>query len=312
MAVVIPTRNRAELVTLAVRSVLAQSHRALDVVVVDDASDDSLVLPEDVAADGRVRVIRRSTPVGAAEARNLAVRETTAALIAFLDDDDAWRPQKIERQVAALEAAPGGTAAVETGFDLWEEERLVMRYLPAVERDLYRTLLERPALQPSTVLLRRAVFDELGGFDAAFVRTEDWYLWVQLAERYRVEALPEVHVDRLHNRGIPPAELLHWYARTVESLEPRIAALPGSDRRRVRSTHAFVMGVLALDAGNRRRAVGLLGAAWRDDPRRLRPLAHLTRAAVGDRSWRRAKAGVLAARAAGLRALGRDPALRRW
>lgn len=311
VVVVIPTRNRGDSVARAARSVLAQTHRALELVVVDDGSAVPVALPADVAADPRVRVIR-TDGVGAGAARNLGVAASEAQLVAFLDDDDAWRPEKLARELAALRAAPAGTAAVESGFDLWEHGRLVMRYLPDPARDLYRTLLERPALQPSTVLLRRDVFDELGGFASHLERTEDWHLWVRLAETHRVAALPEVHVDREHNAELDASVALRCYAETVELYAPRIAQLPRRDRRRIDSEHAFIKGVLAAQAGDRRRARRHLLESWRTDPRRLRPLAHLVRASAGERAWRIVRRAALAGRAAWLTATRRDPAVRRW
>lgn len=311
VVVVIPTRNRSERVHRAIRSVLAQTHGELELVVVDDGSTEPVVLPPDVAGDPRVRLLR-TEGVGAAIARNIGVGASSAPLIAFLDDDDTWRPQKLERELAALASARPGTAAVESGFDLWDEGRLVMRYLPDPGRDLYRTLLERPALQPSTVLVRRDVFDALGGFDGQLERTEDWHLWVRLAESHHVEALPEVHVDREHNAELDAAVALRCYASTVALFAPRIAGLPRSDRRRIASEHAFIQGVLAAESGDRRRARHHLVDSWRADPRRLRPLAHLVRATAGERAWRVVRSAALTARGAWLSATGRDPAVRRW
>ncbi|NWM64789.1 glycosyltransferase family 2 protein, partial [Escherichia coli] len=87
-------------------------------------------------------------------ARNAGVRASRGTLLAFLDDDDRWRPHKIERQVRALASRDERTAAVESGCELWEGPRLVDRYLPRIDRDLRTELLEHPRLQPSTVLLR--------------------------------------------------------------------------------------------------------------------------------------------------------------
>src|SRR4029077_2815495 len=133
--------------------------------------------------DPRVRILRREEQVGAGAARNAGVSVTRGELIAFLDDDDTWRPTKIERQVEML-AEHDDMDAVETGYDLWEDERLLVRYVPDVDRDLRATLLAKPCMQPSTVLLRRSAFEALGGFDPMLARVEDWDLWVRFSDSH--------------------------------------------------------------------------------------------------------------------------------
>jgi len=311
IAVVVPTRDRPQSLARALRSVLAQSHRELEVVVVDDGSVPAVRLPAELAADPRVQLVR-ADGLGAAAARNTGVAATGAGLIAFLDDDDAWRPDKLARELDTLRRAPAGTAAVESGFDLRDEGRLVLRYVPDPERELYPTLLERPAMQPSTVLVRRSVFDELGGFDPRLERAEDWDLWVRLAERHDVAALAEVHTDRELNTALRPEDELRYYRSAIERFAPRVAEQPPARRRRITSEHELMLGALAARAGRRAEARRHLLASWRADPRRARPLAHLVRATAGERTWGVTREIALAARSTWLRATGRDPTVRSW
>src|SRR5439155_3913672 len=99
-----------------------------------------------------------------------------------------------------------------------------------------RALLAKPYLQPSTVLLRRSTFEELGGFDRRLARVEDWDLWVRFSDSHRSAALPEVLVDRQES-ATDPAELLRWYREIVRRLEPRIEALPPDERSSTRGIH---------------------------------------------------------------------------
>lgn len=101
VTVVIPTRNRPELVTRAVASALAQSYPHLEVIVVVDGPDPDTVDRLNAIADSRLRVLALETNVGAGNARNLGVRHATGSWIAFLDDDDQWMPAKIAMQMAA-------------------------------------------------------------------------------------------------------------------------------------------------------------------------------------------------------------------
>ncbi len=162
-----------------------------------------------------------------------------------------------------------------------------MRYLPASERDLALTLLERPVMQPSTVLLRRAVFEALGGFNPALIRVEDWELWVRFSDGHRVVALPEVLVDRAVSS---PSDELRWYREIVRLLEPRIEALPHSERSRIRAVHLLVESHLLAREGERRAARSLALRAWREHPRSWpRSSLYALRSVVGEQVWARGK-----------------------
>jgi glycosyltransferase involved in cell wall biosynthesis len=307
VTVIIPTRDRPALVALAVRSAVGQTHEHLEIVVVDDGSITPLALPPALAADPRVSTLRLNTPVGAGEARNAGVRASRGALLAFLDDDDEWRPTKIERQVHALATSEQGVAAVESGYDLWDGQRLVQRYLPRPDRDLRTALLAQPYLQPSTVLLRRSAFEALGGFDPSLNRVEDWEFWVRFADSYEAAALPEVHVDRRASQAAAD-ELLVWYREIVRRLEPRIDALPPPERSRVRAVHLLAESHLLALLGEPRAARTKALLALRERPSGWRrPALYVVRSFIGERAWSAGKFALRMTTHPVLRALGRDP-----
>jgi glycosyltransferase involved in cell wall biosynthesis len=310
VSVIIPTRDRTTLAARAVRSAVRQTYVHLEIVVVDDGSVSPVVLPPELAKDPRVRTVRLNTSVGAGEARNAGVRASRGALLAFLDDDDEWRPQKIERQVQALAHCDQRTAAVETGYELWDGHRLVQRYLPRRDRDLRRALLEQPYLQPSTVLLRRSAFEELGGFDPLLARVEDWELWVRFADSYEAAALPEVHVDRRASEAAAD-QLLVWYREMVRRLEPRIEALPPPERSRVRAVHLLAESHLLAQIGSAKAARARAVLALRERPSGWRrPALYVVRSVIGERAWSAGKVALRMTTHPVLRALGRDPFLR--
>lgn len=311
VSAIIPSHDRPELAVRAARSALMQTYEHLEVLLVDDGSRPPLTLPAELASDPRLLTIRLENSMGPGAARNVGVRSSRGSLLAFLDDDDEWRDGKIARQVEILSGFDETVAAVETGFDLWDDTRLLMRYLPHTQRDLARTLLERPCLQPSTVLLRKSVFEAIGGFDPTLRRVEDWELWLRLADSHRTVGIAEVHVDRLASAA-PAEEMLLWYRRLVKLLGPRIDALPSREQARVRATHALTQGLLLAQLGHTREARSQIGLAWRLRPRSWRPPAYLIRTVIGERAW---EAGKRVARATAYpvaRALGRDPLIRSW
>ena len=107
VGVVIPTRDRRDLLAATLDSVLAQRDVQVEVVVVDDGSRDGTADWLRSLDDPRVRVLRNETAIGTGAARNRGLHEVTADLVAFVDDDDLWAPDKLARQVAAIEATPG-------------------------------------------------------------------------------------------------------------------------------------------------------------------------------------------------------------
>jgi glycosyltransferase involved in cell wall biosynthesis len=307
VSVIIATRDRSVLVARAVRSAVRQTYGHLEIVVVDDGSVSPVVLPPDLAGDPRVRTLRLNTPVGAGEARNTGVGASRGALLAFLDDDDEWRPQKIERQVQALARCDKGTAAVETGYELWDGRRLVGRYLPRPDRDLRMALLTQPQLQPSTVLLRKSAFEELGGFDTSLSRVEDWDFWVRFADSYEAAALPEVHVDRRASEATAD-ELLVWYREMVSRLDARIDALPPPQRSCVRAVHLLAESHLLARLGEMEAARAKAWSALRERPSSWRrPALYVVRSFIGERAWSAGKLALRVTMHPVLKALGRDP-----
>lgn len=149
VSVVIPTRNRPDLVCRAVRSVLAQTHRDLEVIVVVDGPDEPSRAALDALGDDRVRVHVLPAKGGAPHARNVGARLATGTWTAFLDDDDEWLPAKLETQ---LKLAAGSTAAVPV-----LASRLISRS-PRAESILPRRLPEPGEAISEYLTVRKGLF----------------------------------------------------------------------------------------------------------------------------------------------------------
>jgi glycosyltransferase involved in cell wall biosynthesis len=177
--VVIPTYNRAQDIGRALDSVLAQTYPVRDIFVIDDGSRDNT---EDLVASGyrdRVRYVRQSN-AGPAAARNNGIGRCRADWVAFLDSDDYWMPNKLERQMAALSEATGAVLSytrvlLQTPDGRQEEQGLV----PA--SDPQDTLRYTNYVPMSSALVRRDLLVDMSGFDTAFKGTEDWDLWFRLS-----------------------------------------------------------------------------------------------------------------------------------
>ena len=179
VTVVIPTRDRREELRTALRSALTQRAVDVEVVVVDDASMEPAELGE--LADERVRVVRNATPVGETASRNRGILEASGTWIAFLDDDDLWSPEKVIRQLDALDRHDAGWAY--TGDVVVDQDlRILHGSPPPTPPDLASTLLRYNSVPAgaSNVIVRASLLATVGPFDPALRRTGDWDMWLRL------------------------------------------------------------------------------------------------------------------------------------
>jgi glycosyltransferase involved in cell wall biosynthesis len=190
VSTVIPTRGRHELLLRAVRSALAQTLRAIEVVVVIDGDDPATehALAELVREDERVRVLALATSVGGSDARNRGVAAASGEWVAFLDDDDEWLPEKLEAQLQTVTASTApvviGTCKIiarTPGNDYEWPRRMPESDEPICEYLLARRTLSRGegSIQTSTFFVRRALM-QVHPFKSGQLKHQDteWLLRV--------------------------------------------------------------------------------------------------------------------------------------
>lgn len=205
ISVVIPTRNRASRLREAIASVRRQTLAPLEIIVVDDASsDDTPALLQALAAPD-LRVIRNGARSGASRARNLGIAAARGGLLAFLDDDDRWRPEKLAVQAAELAAAPARVGMVCCGYDVIAEPsgRLFKTWHPPDRPMDLAYFLRTTGFMTTVPLLRRVCFEQVGGFDERLEGGQDLDLWIRIAEQFEVIAVPDVLAEhRIHGHQI--------------------------------------------------------------------------------------------------------------
>jgi glycosyltransferase involved in cell wall biosynthesis len=203
VSVVIPTRNRwAVLAKHALRSALAQEDVDFEVLVVDDGSTDEC--PPDVAAfrDSRVKIIRHDVRQGQARARNAGSNLARGEWIAFLDDDDLWSPRKLRNQLDA--AGAGNATFVYTEAVMLDRTGRIRRTIAAPDPSNVRRLLLASNVIPtgsSTIMAKRTLVLQLGGFDERLSELSDWDMWIRLAEAGHGAACDDVLVAYLLHPG---------------------------------------------------------------------------------------------------------------
>jgi glycosyltransferase involved in cell wall biosynthesis len=189
VSAIMPVYNGEAFLEAALESLLAQEYEPFEVVVCDDGSTDGTA--EILAAHPSVRVVRQEN-AGAAAARNTAVAASNGEYVAFFDADDLWPPTRLARQVEYLLAHPD--VACVLGRQEW------MNPPPWLTRDpVYGDLDGIPLL---SAMIKRSVFDELGGFDPSFRVAEDTDLLFRMRERQiEIAVLPEIVLHRRFHGG---------------------------------------------------------------------------------------------------------------
>jgi glycosyltransferase involved in cell wall biosynthesis len=203
VSIVLPVRNGERFLGAAVESILTQTLGELELLVVDDGSTDGTAQIVAGVNDERLRVLRQE-PRGLVEALTLGIAASVAPYVARMDADDLSFPQRLEHQLALLEARPDVGLVASWVVVVDEEGReLERRSLPEADRDLRRRLLLRNPFQHGSVTIRREAFDHAGGYRADYGHNEDYDLWRRIARRWRLAVVPEfLYAYRLHSSAV--------------------------------------------------------------------------------------------------------------
>ncbi|MBI3573830.1 glycosyltransferase [Candidatus Kaiserbacteria bacterium] len=184
VSVVIPTKNRPELLKRALTSVVAQTYKDFEAIVVDDGDGSAAAMVASFG-DSRIRSIKNNGVHGGGAARNLGIREAKGEFVAFLDDDDAWVPEKLAVEVWFLNDASAKTAFVFSAVTNVRESGEETSNVPEGKANyLERALTRFSGFLTSTLLLRREALLAVGGFDESLPSHQEPDLIIRLSEKY--------------------------------------------------------------------------------------------------------------------------------
>jgi glycosyltransferase involved in cell wall biosynthesis len=193
VSVIIPTYNRSWCLSEAIDSVLSQTFQNMELIVVDDGSTDET--PALLSRYGdHLRVLRQSNR-GVSAARNGGIQAARGNLIAFLDSDDTWQPDKLARQVDFFDRQPEAMICQ-------TEETWIRRGVRVNPRRRHRkpsgwvfeASLALCLVSPSAVMMRRELLEEMGGFDESLPACEDYDLWLRVSLRYPIHLIEDALV----------------------------------------------------------------------------------------------------------------------
>jgi glycosyltransferase involved in cell wall biosynthesis len=202
VTVIIPTRDRHDELRTAVHSALTQRAVEVEIVVVDDGSVEPAQIVLHDLDDGRIRVVRNTSSLGETATRNRGIAEASGAWVAFLDDDDLWSPDKVARQLDALEREDAGWAYA--GDVVVDEQLRPLHGAPPPSPLQIAGSLRRYNSVPagaSNVIVRASVLAAVGPFDPALRRTGDWDMWLRLLATGLPACVPEPLVANRVHRG---------------------------------------------------------------------------------------------------------------
>ena len=210
---IIPTFNRSEQVLRAVRSVLNQTYKNFECIVVDDSSTDETVelLTALESTDNRLSIIVHEKNRHVSAARNTGLSVALGSYIAFLDDDDVWLDSKLQKQIDCISVSSFDVGMVYCWFDIFDGVNLVGNRKPELEGYLFDELLVgQPLGNASTLLVKNEVIQKVGGFDTSLPRGNDGDFIRRVTKHFKVKVVKEI--------------LVNYHVENVE-LNPRISLL---------------------------------------------------------------------------------------
>lgn len=196
VSVIIPTYNRARLLPRAINSVLNQTYRDFELIVVDDASADNTieVVKQFQEKDDRIKYLKHSEHKGGSGARNTGIKASAGEYIGLLDDDDEWLPGKLEKQMNKLENSSLKVGVVYSGFFYVSEKngKIVSEVIPLLRGEVYANLLKSCILGSPTPLIKKKCFQKVGFFDETLPSCQDWDMWIRLSKYYDFDFVPDI------------------------------------------------------------------------------------------------------------------------
>jgi len=192
VSVIIPTYNRSTLITETIDSVLAQTYLDFELIIVDDGSTDNTLEVLSMYGE-RIKIIQQDNQ-GQGSARNTGINSSRGELIAFLDSDDLWKPNKLEIQYELIKKKPdlAWVYSDAEAFDGMTGETLYSFGEKQIlwEGDILEKILIQDFIPSPTPLIKKSVFEHVGYFNN-YEASQDWDMWIRIAEKYPIGLIPE-------------------------------------------------------------------------------------------------------------------------
>tara|TARA_B100000989_G_scaffold200473_1_gene151550 strand:- start:12743 stop:13630 length:888 start_codon:yes stop_codon:yes gene_type:complete len=205
VSVIIPTHNRLKMLKRAVTSVLAQTYKNYEIIIVSDGSTDGTNNFLSNNKTPKVKYFISETSRGASAARNVGLKEVNGNYIAFLDDDDEWFPYHLEVLVKKIKSSKTEVGLVYGWIDYYKDNKIIDSKHPKLSGDIFKEMLDKQAITNSSVLMiKSCVLNHICGFDENLLRGNDGDFIRRISKKFHVDFVPKVlckvhvgHEDRI-------------------------------------------------------------------------------------------------------------------
>ena len=202
VSIIIPTYNQSQYLEEAMESVLNQTYQNIEIIIVDDGSTDNT--SEVVKSfDNKIIYIPQKNK-GASSARNAGIKKAQGQYVAFLDSDDMWIKNKLEKQIKFIQNNPE-IGLLGTGcYQMVDINKMIYKKIfPAKNETLQKDLIKYNPFIQSSVIIKKDVFNHIDLYDEKFKESEDYDLWLRIAQKYKVANLEQALVTkRYYEKGL--------------------------------------------------------------------------------------------------------------
>ncbi len=279
VSVVIPTYNRPDLVKKAIGSILLQTYHDFEIIIVDDGMQKRAQSSVEEIHDSRIVYIQNEKSFGGGGARNVGIKAAKGEYVAFLDDDDEWLPEKLEKQVRAFESCGPEVSVVFCGVSAFDVSGdLLYVNLPGEDGIVHPhdRLLRKCYIWTSAIMMRTLFREKEGLFDEELKKNQEWDLELRLSimsDFYAInESLVRLNIldDDSHMGGKKNlSNIIAGYAFFLKKHDEEYRKHPSSLALRY-----FHVGALYRDVGEMRKAGHMWLLAWRLEPKNLTYFSH--------------------------------------
>lgn len=254
VTVILPTYNRAAMLSRAIESVIAQTFKDWDLLVINDGSTDETpkLLEDYKKRDSRIRVITHKNS-GICKTRQAGVQASKGELLAFLDDDDTYTPDKLEKQVTYLDAHPG-IDMVYSHVETVGEKNALPKLWPETPSITFQDLIKLNSVSVPGVLLRKKALETIGDFPSKLKSCDDYVMWLHIARYGKIDFLPGIvgiyqwHAQNMsrntRQRSKSNLKIYLWFLKSE---------LPAEDKKFIREHVGFKNYMQASDALEQKR-----------------------------------------------------------
>ena len=209
LTIIIPTYNRRFFLERAINTVFSQTYTQFELIIADDGSSDGTAdYLRTLHSAGKLQFLQLPHSGFPGKVRNAGARLATGEYLAFLDSDDLWKPEKLARQVAFFQEHP--ELKICHTREIWQRGETIVSQAGQKHRRcgfIFADALKKCIIGPSTIMMRRELFEEFGGFREDLEIAEDYELWLRITARYPVGYIDEPltvkragHADQLSEK----------------------------------------------------------------------------------------------------------------